>query len=448
MRASSFSRRDFLKLAGFAAGSAVATACSAPPAAPAPSSATTSEGTASATTAPAANTDVTTISIMYWDPFMKTVVDAFNKKNPNIKAEFQQVPFDDAHRKLLTSLAAGAGAPDVSGIAIDFIGPFASKGGTVDLTKEPFNAKDYQANLVEYPWIQATSADGRLVAMPWDIGPSGIFYRKDLFEAAGLESDPEKLQAQIKTWDDWLALGEKLKKATPDVALMTDAFVDVAVTMVEQQGHGWIVDDKVQFEEKSIRPLQMAIKAKELGLDLGLDWWSPEYFTAIKDNKVASIAISSWMQGVLLNNAPDTAGKWGVIRAPEGDYNRGGSFLAIPEQSKNKEAAFEFIKFAALSAEGQNAIFGPSGRFPALKTAWEDPLYNEPVEFFGGQKVFQLWKDVANNVPANVVHGSDLEANDIWNTWVGRVKKEGMDPVQAMRDAEAEAVSKIEGITA
>ena len=62
--------------------------------------------------------------------------------------------------------------------------------------------------MVAYKWIKGSTEDGRLVAMPWDIGPAGFWYRTDLFEAAGYPTEPEKVEELIggskHTWDDFL----------------------------------------------------------------------------------------------------------------------------------------------------------------------------------------------------------------------------------------------------
>ena len=70
---------------------------------------------------------------------------------------------------------------------------------------------------------------------------------------------------------------------------------------------------------------------------------------------------------------PDGAGHWGAIGLPAGmsDTNWGGSFLVIPEQSENKEAAWAFVKYMLATTEGQNTMFKAIDYFPAYKPAWD-----------------------------------------------------------------------------
>jgi len=132
-----------------------------------------------------------------------------------------------------------------------------------------------------------------------------------------------------------------------------------------------------------------------------------------------------------------------VIHVPEGDLNQGGSFLTMPAQTKLPNDAWEFMRFVCCSAEGQNAIFKKGGIFPAYKPAWQDPAYDEPVPFFGGQHTYRLWADIADKVPASPVSPYDRQANDIINNEVTKAQKLGKDPVQAMQDAQTTILRRV-----
>jgi cellobiose transport system substrate-binding protein len=48
------------------------------------------------------------------------------------------------------------------------------------------------------------------LCLPGDIGPAGIFYRRDLLDKAGVPSDPDRLAKLVRTWDDFYAIGKKV----------------------------------------------------------------------------------------------------------------------------------------------------------------------------------------------------------------------------------------------
>jgi multiple sugar transport system substrate-binding protein len=203
---------------------------------------------------------------------------------------------------------------------------------------------------------------------------------------------------------------------------------------------------KVVIEEKATRSFQLASRTRSEKIDADIPWWGPEWQAGLRDNAFAGMVIACWMQGGLTREQPELVGKWRVARAPEANYNWGGSFVAIPEQSKNKEAAWTFVQWATCSAEGQNIMFKDSGVFPAYKPAWQDPLYDSPVDFFGGQRTYRIWADIGDNIKAIFRTPYDLQLDDIVNAELTKVLKEGKDPVQGAKDAEAEALKRIQGL--
>lgn len=431
------SRRDFLRLTAGVGGLSLLAAC-APPAGQ----------SAAGTGQIAAPTEVT---FWWWDDAGNIWADGYAEVNPNVKIDFVNTPFADAHDKLLTSFAAGSGAPDVASIEIGRVGSFTARGGLIDL-KEVFDAGQFEQDLVQYKWIQGSTEDGRLVCMPWDIGPAGVWYRADVLEQNGLPSEPEEVEALIggsgNTWTDYFAFARQLKDATEGkTALFADAGTDIYGASYRQQGEGYQDGDRLLIIEKATRPFQLAAQARNEGLDADIPWWGAEWAAGLRDDAFAGMVIAAWMQGGLARDHPQTVGNWRVIRAPEANYNWGGSFTAIPEQSNVKDEAWEFMKWACCTAEGQNMLFKATGVFPAYKPAWEDPLYDEPVEFFGGQPTYRIWTEIADNIPAIFRTPNDLQLDDIVGAELTKVLKEGKDPVQAAADAQAEALNRVPGTT-
>jgi len=437
-------RRRFLRLVAGASGLALVSACGQ-------TTTPTTSPTVAPTVAPTqGDTAVTEITFWWWGDEGTIWADAYATVNPRVKVNFVNTPFEDAHDKLLTSFAAGSGAPDVASLEIGRIGGFTARGGLADLKAAPFDGGSLEQDMVAYKWTQGSTADGRLVALPWDIGPAGVWYRADLFEAAGYPSDPEAVEALIggadNTWDTFFAFAQEFKEKTGGkTSLFSDAGTDIYGAVYRQQGEGYADGTRVLIEEKATRPLTLAAQARQRGLDANLPWWGPEWAAGLDDDAFAGMVIACWMQGGLTIDHPQTVGQWRIARAPEANYNWGGSFVAIPEQSQHKEQAWEFIRWAVASAEGQNLFFRQTGVFPAYKPAWQDPLYDEPVEFFGGQRAYRIWAEIGDNIKAIFRTPYDVQLDDIVGAELTRVLQEGKDPAQAALDAEAEALKRIDG---
>lgn len=433
-------RRNFLRLTAAVGSLSVLAAC-----APA-------TGGQPAADAGGATSEQAEITFWWWDDGGKIWADGYKEVNPAVTVNFVNTPFADAHDKLLTSFAAGSGAPDVASIEIGRVGGFTAKGGLVDL-KEQFDAGQFEKDMVSYKWTQGSTEDGRLVCFPWDIGPAGVWYRTDLFEAAGYPTEPEEVEAMIggaeRTWDDFFAFAKEFKdKSGGKTSLFADAGTDIYGATYRQQGEGYQEGDKILIEEKATRPFQLATRARNEQLDANIAWWGAEWQAGLKDNAFAGMVIAAWMQGGLTREQPDLVGKWRVIHAPEANYNWGGSFTAIPQQSKFLNEAWDFVKWSCASADGQNLLFKATGVMPAYKPAWADPLYSEPVEFFGGQAAYKIWTEIADNIPAILRTPNDLQLDDIVGAELTKVLKEGKDPAQAAIDAEAEALNRIKDVVA
>ncbi len=457
-------RRGFLRVAAASSAgiglSGLLAACGGSTATPATGGAATAVpagGDAAATTAPATgNKAVTEIDFWFWDDAGKIWADEYAKKDPSVKVNFIKQPFADSHDKLLTSFAAGTGAPAVATLEIGRVGGFTAKGGLSDLKAAPFDGGKYEKDMVAYKWTQGSTPDGRLVAMPWDIGPAGYWYRTDLFEKAGLPTEPEKVEEMIsnkKTWDDFFAVAKQYKeKMSGKSSMFADAGTDIYGAVYRQQGEGYIdiaQNNKLLVKQKATRPFQLAAQARKETIDANIAWWGADWAAGMKADAIGGMVIACWMQGGLTRDHPQTVGKWRVVHAPEANYNWGGSFVAIPEQTPDdkKEAAWKFVQWATATPEGQNALFKQSGIFPAYKPAWQDPLYDAPVDFFGGQRTYRIWSEIADNVKAIFRSPNDLQIDDIVGAELTKVLKEGKDATTAANDAQVEALKRVDGAT-
>ena len=65
------------------------------------------------------------------------------------------------------------------------------------------------------------------------------------------------------------------------------------------------------------------------------------------------------------------------------------------------------------------------------------------MPFFGGQRTYRIWTDIGDNIKAIFRTPNDLQLDDIVGAELTKVLQEGKDPVQAAKDAEAEALRRI-----
>jgi multiple sugar transport system substrate-binding protein len=158
----------------------------------------------------------------------------------------------------------------------------------------------------------------------------------------------------------------------------------------------------------------------------------------LANGQIATTISGCWFGGFLKSWIdPEGAGNWGIVPIPEDPLqNWGGSFLAIPEQSQNKEAAWAFIEYSMATNKAQNQMFVAVDYFPAYTSAWESPLYEEGDFYFGGQKTRALWTQIATSPGQILTTPMDSAAEQAFNSEVAKMLDQGLDAQETLEAAE------------
>ncbi len=393
------------------------------------------------------------VKITFWgwpeqDKHIIAALPGFQKIYPDIEVELTMMPIGDVHQKLTVGLATGA-VPDVSMVEISRIAQIRESDALTNLLKPPFDAGRYRNDFVPYKWQQATAPNGALVAIPIDIGPAVVYYRRSAFQRVGLPSEPENLIQLARTWDDYLELGKKLTvdingDGRPDQYLIGDA-AQIWGIMRDQTGLAPISPDNTVNVDSAgwIRALTFAYDLRQRGLDATKviqGTWTDQWRAGLDSGLLATELMGSWFGGFLQKTySPRTAGDWGVLPLPEqAGVNQGGSFVVIPAASKNKEEAWKFVEYMFATAESQKIMFKTLEYFPAFMPAWRDPMFDEPVAYYGGQRVRRVYREVALRTPTVTVHPLSDRAGSIISRYVGRVFGGQLAPRAALEEAARE----------
>ena len=335
-----------------------------------------------------AETTITVASFPSFDESTKAAIPLWEKKHPDIKIKLQSLAFGDHHNAMITALASGTNLPDVMAVEISFIGRFAeSKDALEDLGAAPYNGKPMLEKLLKFTRSQAQSGTGILAAIPADVGPGTLFYRKDIMDKAGVtEAD------LTKSWESYIEAGKKVKAATGAYLLAhANDIKDIYIRSNLKDGEGIYFDKGGKVLVNSPRfakAFEYAKMARAAGIDAKVGAWSNEWAEGFKRGTIASQAIGAWLAGHLNNwLAPDTKGLWRAAQLPNGAFATwGGSFYAIPKKAEHKKEAWEFIKFMCFDKEQQLNALKALDAWPALLSAQEDPFLDQPMPFLGGQK--------------------------------------------------------------
>ncbi|MBW8844780.1 MAG: extracellular solute-binding protein [Burkholderiales bacterium] len=374
------------------------------------------------------------------DVIAKDVLKGWNQRHPEIRTEVISRQYDDHHTAMTTALSTSGHLPDVIALESSYLGRFSLGTGLEDLSAPAFGAERFKDRFVPFAFETARNREGHVVAMPTDIGPGSLFYRTDLLAQAGLK------EADLtRSWEDYVEAGIQLKARTGayligDVRLLKDMIVRAGTP----PGEGQFFDGQGRAQITSprfVRAFELAQKVRRQGLDARVEVWFNDWAEMLKRGRLATEMSGGWMAGQLANwVAPGTAGKWRVAQLPENTYcSYGGTYYAIPRRSapERKQLAWQLIQELTLDRQRQLEAFRSQDAFPALLAAQDDPFFDQPVPFLGGQKARQLWRDAAQRIPAVRMHKQHKFADEVINAELDNVLEYGKPIEQALADAQA-----------
>jgi len=372
--------------------------------------------------------------------------DEFQEEYPDITLEVVTYSSGDTYQNLQLALSAGSGGPDVVQIENSRLAGFVRMGGLLDITEW---VTPYLDIMNDYKWADA-ELDGKYYAMPWDSGPVVMYYRRDVFEQAGLPTSPDEVSAQVATWDGYLDVCKTIKEETDRDCFAhnkANNFGRLYEMALWQQGLGYYNEagEVTVDSPENIATLEKFGEFWDAEVCSDQLEWTDGWYAEMNslDEPIATLVEASWM-GVFLKSwiAGDTAGRWGVAYMPameEGQVrasNDGGSTLAILEQSENKEAAWAFVEYMLGRKGSALRSFAYSDFLPALETTYDDHLFIEPDSFFGGQVARQIYLDVAQKIPVAYVYGPDYQLmNGYVNTAIQNYSLGEMTAEEALTEA-------------
>ena len=124
-----------------------------------------------------------------------------------------------------------------------------------------------------------------------------------------------------------------------------------------------------------------------------LTQWSPDWSAGQANGAYATMLCPAWMLGVIQGNTPKVT-DWKIANAfPDGGGNWGGSYLTVPTQGKNTEAAKKFANWLTAPAQ-QIAAFKTAGNFPSQVAAYSNKdLTSATNAFFNNASIGQIYID-------------------------------------------------------
>lgn len=341
-------------------------------------------GSNSSSNSESASGDTKTLKVWFMGTTesVEPLADMYEEQNPGVKVEVQAIPWDSAHDKLLTAVASQTG-PDVIQMGTTWIPEFAQAGALLDMAPYIEQYPELKTENFFDGAIQTTQFEGVTVGVPWYVETRGLFYRTDLLAEVGYPEGP-------KTWDELKDAGEKLaaKGGAGHYAMPIDAKDQNYLSMFAWQAGSDVIDAdrQPQFNQPAyVEAMNFLNSLYQENLVPPTDL---DTVAGFKDGTVPMFISGPWMIQSVKQQDPEIDGKWAVATLPANQNNKslmGGSDLSIFKYSKNPDEAAKFIAFLS-SEEAQLKYYETSNSLPALKAAWDNEQFSDPmIAAFGTQ---------------------------------------------------------------
>ncbi|MEG3634745.1 extracellular solute-binding protein [Micromonospora palythoicola] len=338
---------------------------------------------------PAVDPASLTAELTWWDtsdpknegPAFQELIAKFNQTYPNVKINYQSVPFGEAQNKFKTAAQANSGAPDILRAEVAWVPEFASLGYLYALDGSELLADE--SDFLETP-LASNKFDGKTYGVPQVTDSLALMYNKELLNEAGISAPP-------KTWAELKTAAQTVQEKTDAEGVYINPAGYFLLPFMYGEG-GDLVDTaskKIVIDSEQ-NAAGLAI-AKDL-IDSGAavkpsanDAYGT-MMTLFKEKKVAMIINGPWE----VNNVQQAPGfggleNLGIAPVPGGSAKAGGPvgghnyviWSGMPQEKV--DAAVAFVKFMS-SAESQAFLSEKLGLLPTRTSAYElDAVKNNPI---------------------------------------------------------------------
>ena len=378
---------------------------------------------------------------------IQSQVQAFNQKYPDVMVNVQTFDYETVHTNLLNAIVAGTGAPDLC--AIDVLRLTQYIDGLVDLSAHRAEYEDYFVP----PVLDLGSYQGKLYGLATDSEPVGLLYRKDIWDQYGIAEE------DIETWADLAEAGNKLNQDSGGsvslYAMLANSVRLYEVLAIEQGFAGYYFDET---DTKVIVDDPKAIAAAEVIKQLwdskgalhnpGDRLLATRSIVLLKSGKVASQIVGpAWFPFYLTQQMPEQSGKWRLMRAPAIEPGGPRVGYAVPHDLRHAEPEPAAGPRLGVRDHGDDRRRRPHAVRPdahpagGCRAAGGDE--SQPDEYFGGQKTFELWGEIARDAPKVFFGTGFTEAQAILGNHLQQILNGEKSAEDGMHEAAEEMRAKL-----
>jgi multiple sugar transport system substrate-binding protein len=297
----------------------------------------------------------------------KAVVAAWNQAHPDQQVTAEEIPAGKSSEEVIgASITAGNTPCLIFNTAPAAVPQFQKQGGLVALDSFSDGASYIQERTGPRA-DQYKSPDGKFYQMPWKTNPVMIFYNKDVFAKAGLDTK----NPPLKTYDEFLATSKTLvAKGGVKAAIWPapssefyQSWFDFYPLFIAQTGKQLVEGGQPQFNTPE--GVSVGEFWKQMYAD-GLAQREPYNGDAFGDQKAAMAIVGPWAIAVYGDKV-----KWGAVPIPTKDGKEPAQIQTFSDEKssamysscQNRATAWEFLKFAT-SQDNDGKLLEMTGQMP------------------------------------------------------------------------------------
>jgi arabinosaccharide transport system substrate-binding protein len=342
----------------------------------------------------------------------KPLVDQFEKRY-GVHVQIQFVDQKALQDRLQSALRVGADVPDMVELLYGTMGLF-TRGPIADVGFRDLTGIVRSTGLYDQlvtSRFSKWSSRGHIFALPHDLHPVMLCYRRDLVEELGIDV------TKLTTWDEFCRVGRAVVAKTTGPDGITKHYMldlprdgnDQLRILLEQHG-GDLFDDagNVTFDD-------------EKGLDV-ICWYAQQVegqtrisfpcgdgqslYMCMNDGLALFYWCPDWRTASIMADAPSLSGKLSLIPLPAWEpggrrtSTYGGTGLAFTKPCRDFDLAWKLAMYLYYDPDQLGQRYAETHILPPVKAAWTQPQFYEHVPFFSDLPMGRVYAALAPDVPA------------------------------------------------
>ena len=268
-------------------------------------------------------------------------------------------------------------------------------------------------------------SDNELVALPYQATGGGFIYRRSIAIDTWGTDDPDEIAAKIGPgWDQFLQAAAELKEKRYAIV---SGDGDVWHPIENSSPTGWVVNGKLNIDPHRESFLDIAKTMKDNGYMNDTVDWQDAWFSDMSGTgpePVFGFFGPAWLINfVMVDNAGDTYGDWGLCDATE-PFSWGGTWICVNKDldPEIRDAVREIIEWITLDTSNEGlqyhwangTLFGHGGTKDSVASGAVMEKSDGSLDFLAGQNMFDIFIPAGESATGRNKTQYDESINSIW----------------------------------